>query len=100
DRITAASAFKPNASSNSIAAESTVANGLAMSLPAACGYEPWIGSKRDVCKPMDDEGINPMDPEITEASSVNMSPNRFSVMITSYDEGHCTNRIATASTNS
>jgi hypothetical protein len=36
-----------------------------------------------VCSPTDAEGINPMEPEITEASSVKISPNKFSVIKTS-----------------
>jgi hypothetical protein len=53
-------------------------NGFAIFKPVACGYEPWIGSYNEVCSP-DAEGINPMEPEITEASSVKISPNKFSV---------------------
>jgi hypothetical protein len=35
-----------------------------------------------------DADINPIDPEITEASSVKISPNKFSVINTSYEFGH------------
>jgi hypothetical protein len=36
-----------------------------------------------VCSPTDADGINPIDPEITEASSVKISQNKFSVINTS-----------------
>ena len=38
--IASASAFKPKASSNIIAADKIVANGLAIFNPVACGYDP------------------------------------------------------------
>jgi hypothetical protein len=40
-----------------------------------------------VYSPTDADGINPIDPEI-KASSVKISPNKFSVINTSYEFGH------------
>ena len=51
--------------------------------PATSGYDPWIGSNKAFFSPMEAEGINPIDPEITDASSVRISPNKFSVISTS-----------------
>jgi hypothetical protein len=66
--------------------------------PVACGYEPCIGSYNEVCSPTDAEGINPMEPEITEASSLKYRQIN-SPLLKHHKLGHCTNRIATASTN-
>ena len=57
-RIAAPASISANAYSNIIAAERIVAIGLAMFLPAACGYEPWIGSNSDVPVPIDADVIN------------------------------------------
>ncbi|MOA51620.1 hypothetical protein D3C78_1747940 [compost metagenome] len=54
-----------------------------MFLPAACGYEPWQGSNMAVFAPIEADANNPNDPVITLASSEIISPNMFSVKITS-----------------
>src|SRR5690606_22528497 len=59
-----------------------------------------MGSNSLVVKPKEAEGINPIEPLMTLASSVRISPKRFSVINTSYAFGHWTKRMATASTNS
>ena len=58
-----------------------------------------MGSKSDVCSPTDAEGNSPSDPLMTEASSVRMSPNMFSVTTTSKLLGHWMRRMAALSTN-
>ena len=70
-----------------MAAERICANGLAMFKPLACGHEPWIGSNTGVLSPVEAEGSNPIEPLITEPSSVRISPNVFSVTITSKNLG-------------
>ncbi|MNT94087.1 hypothetical protein D3C72_2357000 [compost metagenome] len=62
-----------------------VAYGLAMPLPAMSGAEPWMGSKIPTlpCSPSEADGSRPSEPASIEASSVRMSPNMFSVTITS-----------------
>ena len=49
--IKSASSFRLNVSSNIIAADKIVANGFAMFFPVAWGYDPWIGSNKDVSVP-------------------------------------------------
>ena len=44
-----------------IAADNIVAKGFAIFFPAAWGYDPCIGSNKDVSVPTDAEGINPID---------------------------------------
>src|SRR5688500_12795426 len=52
------------------------------------GAEPWIGSYRPMLpSPNDADGSSPSEPASIEASSVRMSPNMFSVTITSYSRG-------------
>ncbi len=48
-----------------------------------CDYTNNMASHAVVCLDTDADGINPIEPEITEASSVKMSPNKFSVIKTS-----------------
>ena len=51
---------------------------------ALSGAEPWIGSNRPgPSAPRDAEGSRPMEPPSTEISSDRMSPNMFSVRMTS-----------------
>ena len=54
-----------------------------MFFPVASGNEPWMGSYNEFSSPTEADGIKPIDPEITEASSVKISPNKFSVISTS-----------------
>jgi len=42
-----------------------------------------MGSNKPTVFPREALGINPIEPEITEASSVKISPNKFSVINTS-----------------
>src|SRR5665647_1128958 len=58
-----------------------------------------MGSKTEVDNPTDADGSNPKDPVITLASSERISPNIFSVTITSNLLGFCINCIAALSTN-
>ncbi len=53
-----------------MAADKIDPSGLAISFPAACGYEPWIGSKSAGPLPTEAEGSNPSEPLITLASSL------------------------------
>ncbi|MNR13135.1 hypothetical protein D3C85_1295230 [compost metagenome] len=71
-----------------MAADRTMPTGLARSLPAMSGAEPWIGSNRPgPSAPREAEGSRPMEPPSTEISSDRMSPNMFSVRMTSYSRG-------------
>ena len=75
------------------------AQGLAMPLPAMSGAVPWMGSYRPrVPSPSEAEGSRPIDPASIDASSVKMSPNMFSVTITSKSAGRRMRYIAQAST--
>jgi hypothetical protein len=51
--------------------------------PLACGYDPCIGSNKALVVPNDADANNPIEPVITLASSDKISPNKFSVKITS-----------------
>ena len=66
------------------AAESSIPTGLAIPRPAMSGAEPWTGSKRPgpVSERLAD-GARPMPPVSDAARSLRMSPNMFSVTITS-----------------
>ena len=66
-----------------MAADRIVPNGLAMPCPAMSGADPWIGSYKEVPVPMEADGNNPRDPEITAPSSLKISPNKFVVTRTS-----------------
>ena len=46
-----------------------------------------MGSNNEVFSPTEAEGIKPMEPEITDASSVKISPNKFSVIKT-WEKSH------------
>ena len=68
------------------------------------GAEPWIGSynprrRPSTQSPSDADASNPIDPASIDASSVRMSPNIFSVTITSNSFGERNNRIAHVSTS-
>ena len=64
------------------------------------GAEPWIGSYRPTRpSPSDADGSRPSEPASIEASSVRMSPNMFSVTITSYSRGLASRCIAIESTS-
>ena len=77
-----------------MAAEAIAPIGLATSLPANAGAEPWIGSNSPGPSPSDADGKSPSDPASTAASSLRMSPNMFSVSRTSMPAESVTSRIA------
>ena len=61
-----------------------VAVGFALPVPAMSGAEPWIASySPGRPAPSDDDGARPMPPPTEAARSLRMSPNMFSVTITS-----------------
>lgn len=85
--------------SSIMAAASTVAMGLAMSLPAMSGAEPCMGSNSPALhSPSEEEGSMPMDPVIWLASSLSMSPNMLGQSSTSNCEGSLTSCMAALST--
>src|SRR6266581_4025454 len=62
--------------------------GFATPFPAMSGADPWIGSYNPaVPAPRLADGSMPSAPASMDASSVRMSPKRFSVSTTSYDGG-------------
>ena len=70
-----------------------------MPLPAMSGALPWIGSYRPRRpSPSEAEGSRPIEPASMEASSVRMSPNMFSVTMTSKSAGRRIRNMAQAST--
>ena len=73
--------------SSIIAAERIVATGLAMPWPAMSGADPWDGWKTAYRSPMSAEGAMPMPPTRPASRSERMSPNMFSVTITSKRSG-------------
>ena len=75
-------------------------SGLATPIPAMSGAEPWIGSYRPG-RPSPSEALGsiPSEPVITAASSERMSPNMFSVTMTSKEVGDRTRRMAHESTS-
>src|SRR4051794_15269694 len=81
------------------AAERIIASGLALPVPAMSGAEPWTGSNRPGPSPPSDAlGSMPSEPVSIAASSLRMSPNMFSVRITSKWRGAETSCIAALST--
>ena len=83
-----------------MAAERMVPVGLAMPLPAMSGAEPWMGSYRpSLPSPSEALGSRPSEPARTAASSVRMSPNMFSVTITSNWAACVIRRMAAESTS-
>ena len=77
-----------------------VAIGLAISCPAISGAEPWLGSYKPKLPSfkLAEDNI-PIEPVTILASSDKMSPNMFSVRITSNCLGSLTNCMAQLSTN-
>ena len=93
-----ASAPRPKVYLSIMAADSIVAIGLAISLPAISGAEPCTGSympKLPVARLAD--GSIPMDPVIMLASSERISPNILLVTMTSNCFGFLTICIAALS---
>ena len=87
--------FQPQRMAQQHGALRMVAIGIGDPLPAMSGALPWMGSYRPrVPSPSDADGSRPMEPASTEASSVRMSPNMFSVTITSKSRGRRTRYIA------
>ena len=83
-----------------MAADRMQAMGLMISCPAMSGAEPWMGSYSPrVPSPRLEEGTMPMLPVISLASSDRMSPNMFSVTITSNWAGSLQICMAQLSTN-
>ena len=77
-----------------------MASGLAFPVPAMSGAEPCTGSNRPGPSPPSDAlGSMPSEPVSIAASSLRMSPNRFSVTITSKSAGRETSCIAALSTS-
>ena len=66
-----------------------MASGLAIPWPAMSGAEPWTGSNTPgvPSSPKEALGSIPSDPVSIAASSERMSPNMFSVRMTSNEEG-------------
>ncbi len=80
----AASSLAPSPSRSSIATERSVAKGFAVPVPAMSGAEPWTGSKTPgPLSPRLADGSMPSDPVSIAAASLRMSPNMFSVTMTS-----------------
>ena len=100
-----AASARPSEVRSSIAADRIVPVGLAMSRPAMSGADPWIGSYSPnvPCSvrrsPSDADGSMPRLPARIAASSDRMSPNRFSVTMTSKSAGRRTSSIAHESTS-
>ena len=69
-----------------------------MSFPAMSGAEPWTGSKSPGPSPRLADGSRPREPTTAPASSERMSPNRFSVRMTSKLDGASATFIAHEST--
>ncbi len=100
-----AAASWPSDQRSIIAEDRIVPSGLATSRPAMSGADPWMGSYRPWRPwavdrvPSEAEGNMPSEPAITAASSDRMSPNRFSVTITSKLAGHLARAMAAESTS-
>ncbi len=90
----AAGSCRPSPWRSSSAADAIAPIGLATSFPARLGAEPWIGSNSPGPSPNDADGSRPSEPASTAASSLRMSPNRFSVSSTSMPAGSVMSRIA------
>ena len=95
-----ASLLSPNEYLRSIAADIIVAIGFALSLPAMSGADPWLGSYRpNLPSPRLAEGSIPKEPVTILASSESISPNIFSVRITSNCAGLVISCMAQLSTS-
>ena len=74
--------------------------GFAIPWPAMSGADPWTGSNRPgPPSPRLADGSIPIEPVIIAASSLRMSPNMFSVTMTSKSLGRATSCIAALSTS-
>ncbi len=78
-----------------------MASGLALPVPAMSGAEPCTGSNSPGPEPSPSEALGsiPSEPVSIAASSLRMSPNMFSVRITSNSAGRDTSCIAALSTS-
>ena len=77
-----------------------MASGLATPCPAMSGAEPWTGSNTPgPLSPSEALGSIPSEPVSIAASSERMSPNMFSVTITSNSLGLATSCMAALSTS-
>ena len=72
-----------------------------MPRPAMSGADPWMGSNNPPrpFAPSDAEGRSPMEPASIDASSVRMSPNMFSITMTSKSRGRLMRCIDAESTS-
>ena len=97
----AASVSKPKECRSIIAVDNIEAMGLHVFWPAMSGAEPWQGSYIPGLPGSlrDADGNNPNEPDKTLASSVNISPNIFSVTTTSNFLGFVIKSMAVESTN-
>jgi len=71
--------------------------GLAESVPASDGADPWMGSKSGALEPKLAEGIRPIEPTRAAAASLRMSPNMLVVSMTSNCDGRNVSCIAALS---
>ena len=83
-----------------IATDPNIASGFAVPVPAMSGAEPCTGSYRPgPPSPTEALGSMPSEPVSMAASSLRMSPNMFSVRITSNSVGFATSCMAALSTS-
>ena len=83
-----------------IATDTNIASGFAVPVPAMSGAEPCTGSYRPgPPSPTEALGSMPSEPVSMAASSLRMSPNMFSVRITSNSVGFATSCMAALSTS-
>ena len=101
DSTAAAWASMANPWRSIIAADRNIASGLAAPVPAMSGAEPWTGSNTPgpSASPSEALGSIPIEPVSIAASSLRMSPNMFSVRITSKCRGAAISCIAALSTS-
>src|SRR5688572_11711801 len=101
----AASSFNPKLYSNIAATDPMAPSGFALFFPAISGADPCTGSYNPTHAPLgffapiEAEGSIPIEPASTAPSSLRISPNMFSVRITSNRLGFSTSCIAQLSTN-
>src|SRR5699024_6494106 len=84
---------------NNIAADKIVPKGFTTPFPAISGAEPCTGSYNPIDSDKLADGNIPIEPVNTEPSSLKISPNIFSVTITSKYVCSVMRRIAVESTN-
>ena len=100
DSTAAACGSMPSPWRSISAADRNIASGFAAPVPAISGAEPWTGSnKPGLWSPSDALGSIPIEPVSIAASSLRMSPNMFSVRITSKCRGAAISFIAALSTS-